>query len=130
MHARHIRFQADPDRIDASTRHTEEVLLPLLRDMDGFRGFVSFGDRSTGAGVAISAGSPRKQCAPPRKPSPGPARTLSTTQAPNRRRQSSTTKFSSRPDPPVHLNGQLRRPPALMGEVMRSAITIVPFAPP
>ena len=54
MHARHIRFQADPDRIDASTRHTEEVLLPLLRDMDGFRGFVSFGDRSTGAGVAIS----------------------------------------------------------------------------
>ena len=54
MHARLIRFQADPDLIDASTRHTEEVLLPLLRDMDGFRGFVSIGDRSTGAGVAIS----------------------------------------------------------------------------
>jgi heme-degrading monooxygenase HmoA len=54
VHARFIRFQADPDRIDAATRHSEEVLLPLLRDTDGFRGFVSFGDRSTGAGIALS----------------------------------------------------------------------------
>jgi len=54
VHARLIRFQADPDRIDAATRHTEEVLLPLMRDTEGFRGFVSFGDRTTGAGIALS----------------------------------------------------------------------------
>ncbi len=54
MHARLTRFQADPERIDASTRHTEEVLLPMLRKMEGFRGFVSLGDRSSGAGLALS----------------------------------------------------------------------------
>ena len=54
MHARLIRFQADPERIDASTRHTEEVLLPMLREIEGFRGFLSLGDRSSGTGLALS----------------------------------------------------------------------------
>ena len=54
MHARLIRFQADPERIDASTRHTEEVLLPMLREIEGFRGFLSLGDRSSGIGLALS----------------------------------------------------------------------------
>ena len=54
MHARLIRFQAAPERIDAATRHTAEVLSPMLHEIEGFRGFLSLGDRSSGAALALT----------------------------------------------------------------------------
>jgi heme-degrading monooxygenase HmoA len=54
MHARLNRFEASPEQIDESARRTEEVVLPLLRGLDGFRGLVVLADRSTGTQVAIS----------------------------------------------------------------------------
>src|SRR5687767_9960741 len=54
MHARLNRIDASSERIDDAARRAEEVLLPLLQGMDGFRGFTALADRSTGAQVAIS----------------------------------------------------------------------------
>jgi heme-degrading monooxygenase HmoA len=54
MHARLTRFDGAPDRIDDAVRQTEDVWLPKLREIDGFRGVTSLADRSTGTIVAIT----------------------------------------------------------------------------
>ena len=54
MHARLNRLEGSPDRFDESVRRTEEVVLPLLRGLDGFQGFTVLGDRSSGTFIAIS----------------------------------------------------------------------------
>ena len=54
MYARLTRFDGAPDRIDDATRQTEDVWLPKLREIDGFRGVTSLADRSTGTIVAIT----------------------------------------------------------------------------
>jgi heme-degrading monooxygenase HmoA len=54
MHARLNRFDASPERVDDAARRAEEVLLPLLRGLDGFQGFTVLAHRGTGAQVAIS----------------------------------------------------------------------------
>jgi heme-degrading monooxygenase HmoA len=54
MHARLNRIDATSERVDDAARRAEEVLLPLLRELDGFQGFTVLADRSTGTQVAIS----------------------------------------------------------------------------
>src|SRR3954453_12677605 len=54
MHARLTRFDGAPDRIDDAARQTEDVWLPKLREIDGFRGVPSLADRGTGTIVAIT----------------------------------------------------------------------------
>src|SRR3954454_3820653 len=54
MYARLTRFDGAPDRIDDAVRQTEDVWLPKLREIDGFRGITSLADRSTGTIVAVT----------------------------------------------------------------------------
>ena len=54
MYARLTRFEGAPQRIDDATRQTEDVWLPQLREIDGFRGATTLADRSTGTIVAIT----------------------------------------------------------------------------
>src|SRR3954464_15221504 len=54
MHARITRFEGAPERIDDATRQTEDVWLPKLREIDGFRGVTTLADRSTGTIIAIT----------------------------------------------------------------------------
>jgi heme-degrading monooxygenase HmoA len=54
MHARLTRFEGSPDRLDDAVRQTEDVWLPKLREIDGFRGATTLADRSTGTIIAIT----------------------------------------------------------------------------
>ena len=54
MHARLTRFDGAPDRIDDAVRQTEDVWLPKLREIDGFRGVTTLADRSTGTIISIT----------------------------------------------------------------------------
>ena len=54
MHARLTRFDGAPDRIDDAVRQTDEVWLPKLREVDGFRGVTTLADRSTGTIISIT----------------------------------------------------------------------------
>ena len=54
MHARLNRLDGSPDRYDDTVRRTEEVIVPLLRGIDGFQGFTVLGDRERGSFIAIS----------------------------------------------------------------------------
>lgn len=55
MHARVTTLEVAPDRFDDATRFTQEQVLPQLQQMDGFKGFVTLGDRESGRvrGVAF-----------------------------------------------------------------------------
>ena len=55
MHARLNRLEGSPDRYDDTVRRTEEVIVPLLRGIDGFQGFTVLADRESGTFVAILA---------------------------------------------------------------------------
>jgi hypothetical protein len=54
MHARVTTLEVAADRFDDATRFTQEVL-PQLQQMDGFKGFITLGDRESGRvrGVAF-----------------------------------------------------------------------------
>ena len=54
MHARLNRLEGSPDRFDDTVRRTEEVVAPLLRELDGFQGFTVLADRDSGTFIAIS----------------------------------------------------------------------------
>lgn len=54
MHARMTTIQMDPDRIEAAQSQLETDELPKWRELDGFRGFTLFADRSSGKAVGIS----------------------------------------------------------------------------
>ncbi len=55
MYARLTTLEGPPDRIDDAIRYTQEQVLPQLQQMDGFKGFISLGDRQSGkvCGVAL-----------------------------------------------------------------------------
>jgi heme-degrading monooxygenase HmoA len=55
MHARVTTLEAPPDRMDDAKRHVQERLLPKLRQMEGFKGFVALGSSQSGKlqGVAF-----------------------------------------------------------------------------
>ena len=48
MHARLTTLEGSPDKVDDAMRHIREQTLSQLREMDGFKGFIAFGDRQTG----------------------------------------------------------------------------------
>lgn len=48
MHARVTTLQMDPARVDEATSQLEEQDLPRFNELDGFRGFTLFVDRSSG----------------------------------------------------------------------------------
>src|SRR5215210_7000958 len=55
MHARVTTLEVPPDRMDDAKRHVQERVLPQLRQMEGFEGFVALGSRQSGKlqGVAF-----------------------------------------------------------------------------
>jgi heme-degrading monooxygenase HmoA len=55
MHARLTTVEASPDRMDDTTRHIQEQVLPQLQQLDGFQGFIALRDRGSGRlrGVAL-----------------------------------------------------------------------------
>jgi heme-degrading monooxygenase HmoA len=54
MHARMTTIQMDAERIDSAVSQIEEDELPKWKELDGFRGFTLFADRSTGKVFGIS----------------------------------------------------------------------------
>ena len=54
MHARMTRLEGPPERIDDMARRFEEVVVPMLRELDGFQGAMVLADRSRGTNIAIS----------------------------------------------------------------------------
>ena len=54
MHARVTTIQGSPDKMDDATRHFQEQALPQLQKMEGFKGFVSLGDRQSGKGIGVA----------------------------------------------------------------------------
>ena len=54
MHARVTTIQMDPERIDQAVAQLEEEDLPGWRELDGFRGFTLFLDRTGGKVFGIS----------------------------------------------------------------------------
>ncbi len=54
MHARVTTLQGSPDKMDDATRHLQEQTLPQLRQMEGFEGFVSLGDRQSGKVIGVA----------------------------------------------------------------------------
>jgi heme-degrading monooxygenase HmoA len=54
VHARMNRLEGPPERIDYMARRFEEVVVPLLRKLDGFEGAMVLADRSRGTNIAIS----------------------------------------------------------------------------
>lgn len=54
MHARVTTLEGAPDKMDDATRHLQEQVLPQLRQMDGFEGFIAFGDRQSGKLVGVA----------------------------------------------------------------------------
>ncbi len=57
MHARITTMEAPPEKMDEAAEHVRERMLPQLRQMEGFEGFVALGDRQSGKllGVAFWA---------------------------------------------------------------------------
>jgi heme-degrading monooxygenase HmoA len=54
VHARMSRLEGPPERIDDLARRFEEVVVPMLRELDGFQGAMVLGDRTRGTNIAIS----------------------------------------------------------------------------
>ncbi len=55
MHVRVTTLEVPPERIDDAKRHVKERVLPQLRQMEGFKGFVALGSSQSGKlqGVAF-----------------------------------------------------------------------------
>ena len=54
MHARVTTIQGSPDKTDDLTTHIQEQTLPQLQKMEGFKGFVSLGDRQSGKVLGVA----------------------------------------------------------------------------
>jgi len=54
MHARFTTIQMDPSRIDDSVRQVESEDIPGFKEIDGFRGFTMFVDRTSGKAIGVS----------------------------------------------------------------------------
>ncbi|MEW6635300.1 MAG: antibiotic biosynthesis monooxygenase [Actinomycetota bacterium] len=54
MYARITTIEGSPERMDDATRHVREQILPQLRQMDGFKGFVALGDRQNGTMLGVA----------------------------------------------------------------------------
>ena len=54
MYARVTTIQGSPDKMDDATTHIQEQTLPQLQKMEGFKGFVSLGDRQSGKVLGVA----------------------------------------------------------------------------
>src|SRR4028119_89341 len=54
MHARVTTIQGSPGKIDDAKGHIQEQTLPQLQKMEGFKGFVALGDRSSGRVIGVA----------------------------------------------------------------------------
>ena len=54
MHARITTIEGLPDKMDDATRHVRENTLPQLRQMDGFKGFVTLADSQGGRLLGVA----------------------------------------------------------------------------
>ncbi len=54
MYARVTTLEGPPDRMDDAARHVREQVVPQLQQMDGFKGFVAFGDRQSGRLLGVA----------------------------------------------------------------------------
>ena len=54
MYARVSTIQGAPGKVDDVTRQTQEQTLPKLQKMEGFKGFVSLGDRQSGKVIGVA----------------------------------------------------------------------------
>ncbi|MDQ4002798.1 MAG: antibiotic biosynthesis monooxygenase [Actinomycetota bacterium] len=54
MHARMSILEGPPDQVDEGMRYIREQVLPLMRQQDGFEGFITLSDRQSGKVVGVS----------------------------------------------------------------------------
>jgi heme-degrading monooxygenase HmoA len=54
MHARVTTIQGAPGKVDDVARQVREQTLPQLQKLEGFKGFVSLGDRQSGKLLGVS----------------------------------------------------------------------------
>lgn len=54
MYARVTNLAGPPENFDRGARYIEEQVVPRLRQMDGFRGFVALGDRQGGRLLGVA----------------------------------------------------------------------------
>jgi heme-degrading monooxygenase HmoA len=54
LHARMSTLEGSPDEIDEVLREIREHVLPLLRQQDGFKGFITLEDRQSGKLIGIT----------------------------------------------------------------------------
>jgi heme-degrading monooxygenase HmoA len=54
MYARVTTIQGSPGKMDDAKGHIQEQTLPQLQKMEGFKGFVSLGDRQSGKGIGVA----------------------------------------------------------------------------
>ncbi len=54
MHARMSTLEGSPDQMDEGLRDVKEHVLPLLRQQDGFKGFIALGNRQSGALIGLT----------------------------------------------------------------------------
>jgi hypothetical protein len=53
MYARVTTLESSPERMDDAIRHVQEQLIPQLRQIDGFKGFIALGDRQSGKTLGV-----------------------------------------------------------------------------
>jgi hypothetical protein len=54
MFARVTTLEGPPEQIDEALRHTQERVLPRIRQYDGYNGFIALGDRQAGRILGIT----------------------------------------------------------------------------
>jgi heme-degrading monooxygenase HmoA len=54
MHARMTTIQGSPDRLDAMAEQFEADVVPQIRELNGFEGYLLMGDRGDGRAMAIT----------------------------------------------------------------------------
>jgi heme-degrading monooxygenase HmoA len=54
VHARMSTLEGSPDQIDEGLRHVREQVLPLMRQQEGFEGFIALADRQSGKVIGVS----------------------------------------------------------------------------
>jgi heme-degrading monooxygenase HmoA len=54
MHARVTRLEGSAERLDEMTDQFEERTVPVLKGLDGYKGYVLLADRGSGAAMAVT----------------------------------------------------------------------------
>jgi heme-degrading monooxygenase HmoA len=54
MHTRMSTLEGFPDQMDEGLRDVKEHVLPLLRQQDGFKGFIALGNRQSGELIGLT----------------------------------------------------------------------------